>query len=63
MRGGIPGEPCAGRDRASPGRLWLKRDDYSSNRHPALAYWWSMIFPENRYPPRVREGMLFGIVL
>jgi hypothetical protein len=34
----------------------LKRDDFSSNRHPALAYWWSMIFSENRYP-------LFGIML
>src|SRR6266576_7313758 len=22
----------------------LERDDFSSNRHPALAYWWSMIF-------------------
>src|SRR5262249_11852209 len=21
-----------------------KRDDFSSNRHPALAIWWSMIF-------------------
>jgi hypothetical protein len=34
----------------------LERDDFSSNRHPALAYWWSMIFSENRYP-------LFGIML
>src|SRR3974390_3538952 len=25
-------------------RLPLKRDDFSSNRHPALAYCWSMIF-------------------
>jgi hypothetical protein len=24
------------------GRIPLKRDDFSSNRHPALAYWWSM---------------------
>src|SRR5436190_3432431 len=22
----------------------LERDDFSSNRHPAPAYWWSMIF-------------------
>src|SRR5215510_4214900 len=29
---------------------------FSSNRHPALAYCWSMIFSENRYP-------LFGIML
>src|SRR5215218_9866572 len=33
-----------------------ERDDFSSNRHLALAYWWSMIFSENRYP-------LFGIML
>src|SRR5205823_6578200 len=25
-------------------RSRLERDDFSSNRHPALAYWWSMIF-------------------
>jgi len=36
--------------------LRLERDDFSSNRHLALAYWWSMIFSENRYP-------LFGIML
>jgi hypothetical protein len=34
----------------------LERDDFSSNRHPARAYWWSMIFSENRFP-------LFGIML
>src|SRR5215813_11995031 len=34
----------------------LKRDDFSSNRHLALAYCWSMIFSENRCP-------LFGIML
>jgi hypothetical protein len=34
----------------------LERDDFSSNRYPALGYWWSMILSENRYP-------LFGIVL
>jgi hypothetical protein len=34
----------------------LKRDDFSSNRHPALGYCLSMIFSENRYP-------LFGIML
>jgi hypothetical protein len=28
----------------------------SPNRHPALRYWWSMIFSENRCP-------LFGITL
>jgi hypothetical protein len=34
----------------------LERDDFSSNRHHALTYSWSMIFSENRYP-------LFGIML
>jgi hypothetical protein len=34
----------------------LERDDFSSNRHPALAFRWSMIFSENRHP-------LFGIML
>jgi hypothetical protein len=37
-------------------RSALKRDDFSSNRHPALGYCWSMMFSENRYP-------LFGIML
>ena len=43
------GTPCESRDA-------LERDDFSSNCHPALAYCWSMIFPENRFP-------LFGIML
>jgi hypothetical protein len=34
----------------------LKRDDFSSNRHPAFAPCLSMIFSENRFP-------LFGIML
>src|SRR5262245_7688877 len=34
----------------------LERDDFSSNRHLALLYCWSMIFSENRCP-------LFGIML
>jgi hypothetical protein len=34
----------------------LERDDFSSNRHPALTFCWGMIFSENRYP-------LFGIML
>ena len=39
------------------GQSWdLERDDLSPIRHHALAYWWSMIFSENRYP-------LFGIML
>jgi hypothetical protein len=45
-----------GRRRADRAAADLERDDFSSNRHPALAYWWSMIFSENRYP-------LFGIML
>src|SRR5713101_438996 len=31
-----------------PSKSVLERDDFSSNRHPALAYCWSMIFSENR---------------
>jgi len=34
----------------------LKRDDFSSNCHHALAYFWRMIFSENRYP------FFFGIM-
>jgi hypothetical protein len=42
----------------------LERDDFSSIRHPALASCWSMIFSENRYPPRIRSGAgFFGIML
>jgi hypothetical protein len=56
---GLPQCTIAGRIgrsiRQGPDRH-LKRDDDSSNRHPALAYWWSMIFSENRCP-------LFGIML
>src|SRR5438034_7694360 len=37
-------------------RVGLERDDFSSNRHPALASCLSMIFSENRCP-------LFGIML
>src|SRR5262245_1996770 len=41
----------------------LERDDFSSIRRPALI-WWSMIFSENRYPPRIKSGAgLFGIML
>src|ERR1700732_2326676 len=38
------------------GRRPLERDDFSSNRHPALIYCLSMIFSENRCP-------VFGILL
>src|SRR5712664_492429 len=31
--------------------ICLERDDFSSNRHPALSFCLSMIFSENRYPP------------
>ena len=30
--------------------LYPERDDFSSNRHPALSFCLSMIFSENRYP-------------
>jgi hypothetical protein len=35
---------------------FLERADFLSNRHPAPAYRWSMIFSENRHA-------LFGIML
>jgi hypothetical protein len=41
--------------RAQRSNATLVRDDFSSNRHPALALCLSMIFSENRYP-------LFGIM-
>jgi hypothetical protein len=28
----------------------IERDDFSSNRHPALSFCLSMIFSENRFP-------------
>jgi len=31
-------------------RQTLEPDDFSSNRHPALSLYLSMIFSENRYP-------------
>jgi hypothetical protein len=53
------GEPAFDPDHVG-GRLSLehalKRDDFSSNRHHALAHCSSMIFSENRYT-------LFGIML
>ena len=52
--GGCPRSRCriAVPDQRGP----LERDDFSSNRHHALSYYWSMIFSENRFP-------LFGIML
>src|SRR5262249_39957346 len=42
----------------------LERDDFSSNRHPALTSSWSMIFFRKPYPPRIKCGAgLFGIML
>src|SRR5262249_59928469 len=54
-RGGPPRKP---REQTQPGGSTdrtLERDDFSSNCHPALAYWWSMIFSENWCP-------VFGIM-
>jgi 5,10-methylenetetrahydromethanopterin reductase len=45
-----------GRHAVSERGAQLERDDFSSNRHHALTYYWSMMFSENRYP-------LFGIML
>jgi hypothetical protein len=36
----------------------------NTSLHNHLAYWWSMIFSENRYPPRIKSGAgFFGIML
>ena len=53
-RGGAQGRVIS--DARTRAAKRLERDDFSSNRHPALGYCWSMIFSENRYP-------LFGIML
>jgi hypothetical protein len=47
---------CAPFSPLAPGENALKRDDFSSNCHPALASCLSMIFSENRCT-------LFGIIL
>jgi hypothetical protein len=42
----------------------LERDDFSSSRHPALAFCLSIIFSENRIPPRIKSrARFFRIVL
>src|SRR5262249_4433003 len=50
------GEGMTGVNYKEIGQRALERDDFSSNRHHALTYSWSMIFSENRFP-------LFGIML
>jgi len=56
--------PAAGGSGGGLSPRWLERDDFSSNRHPALGYCWSMIFSENRYPARIKSGPgFFGIML
>src|SRR5262245_10926965 len=51
-----PGAGADRRERAEAVRSALERDDFSLNRHPALASCLSMIFSENRCT-------LFGIML
>jgi hypothetical protein len=42
----------------------VERDDFSSNRRHTLTSSLSMIFSENRYPPRIKCGAgFFGIML
>jgi hypothetical protein len=40
-------------------RLCLERDELWLDRHPALAFCFSMIFSENRIPPRIKSGAGF----
>src|SRR5262249_54079873 len=56
MRAKVVARPTGHGKLGGPKRAWLERDDFSSNRHLALIYCWSMIFSENRYP-------FFGIML
>src|SRR5262245_841999 len=56
LRSQVDLSPHAGRGGASGIACVLNRDDFSSNRHLALAYCWSMIFYENRLP-------LFGVMI
>jgi hypothetical protein len=39
--------------------LALERDELWFDRHPALAFCLSMIFSENRIPPRIKSGASF----
>src|SRR5262249_8701567 len=42
----------------------LEREDSSSDRHPTLAFWWSMIFFRKPVPTRIKSGAgFFGIML
>jgi hypothetical protein len=41
----------------------LEQDHVSSNRDPALRYWWSMIFSENRRPPPIKPGASFFAIM
>ena len=61
---GIAPVQVAGEAVIREGKIELERDDFSSNRHHALTSSWSMIFSENRYPPRIECGAgFFGIML
>jgi hypothetical protein len=41
-----------------------RRDGGKAGPACGLAYRWSMIFSENRYPPRIKSGAgFFGIML
>jgi hypothetical protein len=44
----LPSARCQARQ--APDAKPLEQDDFSSNRHPALSFYLSMIFSENRYP-------------
>src|SRR5947209_13031807 len=40
--------------------MLIERDDFSSIRHPALAYWWSMIFFRKWTHPGSSPGQAFS---
>ena len=56
---------CGGARRRHPDRHGsprpnVERDGFKLNRHRALDLWWSMIFSENRCPPRIKSGEAFS---
>jgi hypothetical protein len=55
--------PCPGASGTRRSRF-LERDDFSLIRHPALAFYLSMIFSEDHCTPRIKSGAsFFGIML
>jgi hypothetical protein len=50
MQGGATHHAENGKPHGNHAQI-LERDNFSSRRHPAPAFWWSMTLSEDRYPP------------